>query len=312
MTLTADDCLWARWDVTFNWNDLRYVLAVARQGSTLAAASVLGVNQTTVARRIDMLEQALDIQLFERRPEGYRITQQGQEALAVAERIEREAAALADGARSWRRQISGVVRITATELVATELLAPLIAELRQRHPLLQIELIADDRRFDLTRGEADVAVRVGQIPDDPSIVRRWLGRSVWSIYCSQSYAQHHGTPLNLAELDEHQIIGGSGQLDKLAPLLALREAAPRAAIAVRCNSVANLIAAVRSGIGIGPLPGWADGDDLVRCPLPELETSADIWLLFPESQRSSRHVRTVVDALISRFETVRSRLEGRS
>lgn len=296
----------------FDWNDLRFFLAVLRRGSTLAASRDLGVNQTTVARRVEALEEALGGRLFERRPDGYRPTDLGRKLWSLAERVEQAVAAVADAATSWNRTVAGVVRVTTTELLAMDVLAPLISELRADHPALQVELVADDRRLDVVHGEVDVAIRVGSVPEQPSVVRKRLGESVWTLYCATSYAERHGVPKTIEQLAGHQIIGGGGGLANLSPLVALRTLAPLAEIAIRCNSVPNLIAAVRSGIGVGPLPNWAAyGDEmLVACPIPEVGSRSDIWLLYNESQRDTPHMRVFREAVAERFSRLRERFQG--
>ncbi|MBN9310640.1 LysR family transcriptional regulator, partial [Devosia sp.] len=229
--------------MAFDWNDARYLIAVARAGSTLAAARSLGVNQTTVARRIEALEDALGVALFDRRADGYRLTERGREAVRLAEPMERAAAAMAEASEAWRREVAGIVRVTTTEILATSVLAPLLSRLRDSHPALQVDLIADDRRLDPLRGEVDVAIRVGSEPRDPGLVRRRLGQSVWTLFCARGYAERHGVPHDLADLDRHAIIAGSGTLANLASLTWLRQLAPHAPIALSCNSVPNLIAA---------------------------------------------------------------------
>lgn len=297
----------------FDWNDLKYFLAVARSGSTLAAARALKVNQTTVARRIDILEKRLGISLFVRLPNGYRLTERGEATVSLAAQVEQGAKTLADTALGWKRAIAGTVRVTTTEVLAIDVLAPLVSELRDRHPSLVVELIADDRRLDLSRGEVDVAIRVGSCPGEPGIVRRRLATSVWALHCARSYADRRGRPQTVEDLNRHDIVGGSGVLAGLAPLVALRKAAPDAPVGIQCNSVPNLIAAVRSGVAVGPLPCWAatKDDDLLRCPIPELEARSDIWLLYHESLRASPHVRLFREAVTARFGAIRHRFEGR-
>lgn len=109
----------------FDWNDLKYFLAVARTGSTLAAARSLRVNQTTVARRIDALERGLGLALFVRLPNGYRLTERGEATVALAEQVEQGASTLADTVRGWSRAIAGTVRVTTTEILAIDVVAPL-------------------------------------------------------------------------------------------------------------------------------------------------------------------------------------------
>ncbi|MBL8593776.1 MAG: LysR family transcriptional regulator [Devosia sp.] len=298
----------------FDWNDARYLIAVARAGSTLGAARSLGVNQTTVARRIEALEQDLGIALFERRADGYRVTERGREALLLVQPMEQAATALLEASQAWRRDIAGVVRITTTEILATSVLAPLLSRLRDTQPALQVDLVADDRRLDPLRGEVDIAIRVGSEPQDPGLVRRRLGQSVWTLFCSRSYADRHGVPHDLNALRHHAIIAGSGSLAGLSSLLWLRGLAPDAPVALRCNSVPNLVAAVGAGVGIGPLPYFisADNPDLIRV-LPDLDDTprGDVWLIYPESLRQSPPVKFLVAALAETFATVRDRMAGR-
>lgn len=297
----------------FDWNDLRFLLAVSRSGSTLAAARELCVNQTTVARRIDALERALGLQLFERRPEGYRLTASGAKTLALAQRVETAAGALGEAAAAWRRDISGLVRVTTTELIAMGIVAPLISQLRLSHPRLQIELVADDRRLDLRSGEVDVALRLSEPEPLAGVVGRHIGDSNWGIFCSRGYCERHGVPRIREDLNRHSIVGGTGGLASLPALLWLAGLAPAASIAVRCNSVPNMIAAVRSGVGVGALPFFAVGGDrtFVRCLSPEFERSTPIWLLYRESLRNTPHVRVFLDAVIGAVAAARGRLTGR-
>ena len=196
----------------FDWNDLKFVLAVARSGSTLAASRTLRVSQTTVARRVDALESSLGVRLFERRPGGYLLTANGEKLIVHAEQVEKDAAAVANAVQSWNRAVAGTLRVTTTELLAMDILAPLISELRSTHPSLQIEMVADDRRLDLARGEVDVAIRLGALPAEAGITCRRLGRSAWSLHCAKSYAERHGVPQTVEDLDDHEIVGGGGEL----------------------------------------------------------------------------------------------------
>ncbi|SPH25049.1 HTH-type transcriptional regulator DmlR [Defluviimonas aquaemixtae] len=297
----------------YDWNDLRYLIAVAGAGSTIAAARRLGVNQTTVARRIDALERALGVALFERRASGYALTARGREALALASRVEREAEALGDTAGAWRRVVSGELRVTTTEILAMGVIAPLVAELREAWPGLSIELLAEDRRLDLRSGEADVAIRLGEPDPEPELVGRRIGESHWALYCGANYSARHGLPAMPSDLAGHRVIAGSGAMTRLPAHRWLAGLAPEAPVALRCNSVPNLIAAARSGIGIAPLPMFVAADDpaLVRC-LPQHSISAPIWLIHRAGQRDAAHVRVFVDAATERFRTFRGRSTGAS
>ncbi len=295
----------------YDWNDLKYLIAIAEAGSTLAAARRLGVNQTTVARRIAALERALGVALFERRAGGYVLTARGRGALELAERVAQEARALDLTIGAWRRDVSGVLRVTTTEILAMGVIAPLIAELRENVPGLSIDLIAEDRRLDLRRGEADVAIRLGAPESEPELVGRQIGESRWALFCAAVYADRCALPTRMTELRAHGVIAGSGAMTLLPAHAWLAGLAPEAPVVMRCNSVPNLIAAVRSGIGVAPLPLFVAGDDrtLVQC-LPELFMSAPIWLIYRAGQRHEPHLRVFVDAVAARFQALRARLAG--
>ena len=123
-----------------DWNDLRFFLAVAREGSTLAAARTLGTSQTTVARRVAALEHALGIQLFEKRQAGYALTPAGEELLGKAEAVQASADAFAEAASAGARDLSGKVHVTSEELYALSLISPLLRDLHEQHPEIIVEV----------------------------------------------------------------------------------------------------------------------------------------------------------------------------
>src|SRR5690606_22007553 len=140
----------------FDWNDLKAFLAVARGGSTLGAAKAMGVNQTTVARRIEALESALRLKLFERGQTGSRLTEAGRDLMAEAEKVEAAAQAFDSRAAAQQRGLAGNIRITATEIIANAAVTPALGEFRRLYPDIQVDLILTDRALDIERGEADV------------------------------------------------------------------------------------------------------------------------------------------------------------
>src|ERR1044072_122976 len=142
-----------------DWNDLRYFLAVARDGSTLAAAKALRVSQTTVARRIAALEAALGFPLFEKRQAGYALTPAGKDLIKQAEQVEHAATGFADAASAQSRDVSGNVKITTEEIYAITLLTPLLRELHETFPDIVFELDTSQEVRDLGAGEADISLR---------------------------------------------------------------------------------------------------------------------------------------------------------
>lgn len=284
----------------YEWGDLRVFLAVARAGSTLAAARELGVNQTTVARRIAALEQALGTRLFDRHQDGYRLSECGRQMLGQAERVEVEADTLARLVAQRGRDVSGAVRVTTPEIFANLLLTPWLVRFMDLYPNVKVEIVATDQRLDLVRGEADVAVRAGAMPTDPGLVVRRFADYQWVLCCSRAYADKHGVPSSGEELNDHYIIGADGPLSKLAPHLWIVQAAPRAKVRSTSSSVANMIAAVKAGHGVGFVPDTflTVETDLVECFAPP-GCQFSFYLAMPEALKDQPRVRAFCDFVIS-------------
>ncbi len=295
-----------------DWSDLRFVLAIARDGSALRAAQALGVNQTTVMRRIAQLEAAIGATLFERKQSGYHPTALGQRIAAVAARIEDEVAALESAIGAEQRMLSGAVRLTTSEALASHLITPLLPRFRKEHPGITIELMAEDRRFDLARGDADVALRTGSRPSGGGIVVRRMPNVGWSVYCSRGYAEEHGAPAHVDALDGHPVVGVDGALARRPPSQFLLQAAPNSTVIARSNSMPNLVSALRAGLGIAMLPCLI-GDtepDLVRCLSPVREVESEMWLIVREEVKSAPHIRAFSDVLAVEIQKMRGRLAG--
>ena len=163
-----------------DWNDLRYFLAVADGGSTLAAGRALRVSQTTVARRIAALEQAIGLPLFEKRQAGYALTPSGEQLLKRARSVGTAAEAFTEAAAAEKRDTSGTVRITTQEIFMM-LLAPMLRELHERHPEIMIELDDSQEFRDLGEGEADIALRSAVGDLGGGVVGRRLGDDHWTL-----------------------------------------------------------------------------------------------------------------------------------
>lgn len=295
-----------------DWDDLRFVLAVRRTGSALAAAQALGVNQSTVMRRIAHIEEALGVTLFERRQKGYRATAQGVAVAETALRVEAAIGDLKSALSAEKRTLAGTVRLTTSESLANRLVAPCLPLFQKAHPHLRIELIADDRRLDLARGEADVALRAGSRPEGAGIVMRRMPHAAWSVYCSKAYAKEHGAPASRADIARHAILGMEGQMATLPGPRWLAAAAPDAEIRFRSNSLTNLVSNLRAGLGIASLPCFV-GDsepELVRCFPPPPELDSEMWLIVREELKAAPHVRAFADFLAFYLHGIRARLAG--
>ncbi len=281
------------------WDDLRYVLAVARTGSALRAAEQLGVNQTTVLRRLQSLECAVGACLFERRRSGHTLTEAGRLAVEAAERMESEAEAFRSALAARQRALAGSIRFTTSELLASRLVAPCMRAFQKLHPGVTIELIAADRRLDLARGEADVALRAGSRPEGAGIVARRLPDVEWGIFCSRAYAAERGVPDCPEAIRGHDILGMEGRMAQLEASIWLQAHAPGSVVRFRSNSLINLLFNLKAGLGLGAMPTMhGDSDpELVLCFPPPPELRAELWLIVREEIRGQPHVRAFADFL---------------
>jgi DNA-binding transcriptional LysR family regulator len=295
----------------FDWNDLKAFLAVARGGSTLAAAKALGVNQTTVARRIEALEAAVALKLFERGQSGSRLTEAGQALFPEAEAVERATEGFIHQALAQRRGMTGSLRVTINEALANIFLAPALGEFRRLYPDIKVEMLVGDAFLDLAKGEADVAIRGtgGDLPDS-DLVSRKLSDIDWAIYCSRDYAIHHGAPTSPEEMDQHVLVGGEGMLAFLPAMMWMVDKASRAEIHTRSNSLTNLMVAVKAGLGVAPLPR------LMAAQQPDLHCCMDltgfptaVFIVIRADMKDVPRVRAFIDFLTPHFNATRRLLE---
>jgi len=297
----------------FEWSDLRHFLAVARSGSTLAAAKLLGVNQTTVARRIAALEESLGERLFDRAAGGYRLTTVGSAMVQNAERVETEAEAFARMVAQRSRRLSGVIRFTTNDVLADALLNPWLGDFNRRFPVVQLETIVTNDKLDLSRGEADIALRAGRsaVTGEGLVVRR-LCSGKWGMYCSKAYAAENGKPVLPEQLTNHSIIGGAGELANSEPEFLKRAKAAGAVVRSASSSILNIAAAIRSGLGVGPIPCMLGGLDpqLEQCFLFD-EADYDLLLITREEMRLLPHVKAFCDFIVARTSALRHIIEGR-
>ena len=286
-----------------DWNDLRYFLAVAREGSTLAAGRALRVSQTTVARRISALEGELGFPLFDKRQAGYSLTPEGERLLDRAEQVEASASDFEEASAALGRDSTGSVRITTQEIFANTLLGPMLRELHELHPEIVIEVDTQQELLELGEGQAEIAIRsTAQEPPAGTVGRR-ICIDDWTLYCSRDYAARHGVPRTRDELKNHAIIGGGGGKLWIHYEAWLRKLGLQDQVAMHHSTSTGLLSGVRSGFGLGVLPCIvADAEpDLVRCLPPRSDHGREMWLLTHERVRHTRRVRIVVDLLYDRL-----------
>jgi len=284
-----------------DWNDLKYFLAVAREGSTLAAARALRTSQTTVARRVAAMERALGLHLFDKRQAGYALTPEGQNLLGQAEAVEGALQGFSDAAAGHSRSVSGTVKITTEEIYAITILAPLLRELHEVHPEIVIDLDTSQAVRDLGAGEADISLRSTKegYQQPAGLVGRQLCIDDWALYCSRDYAARNGVPRTRADLKKHPFIGGGGGNLWIHYQAWLQQLGLESQVAMHHATSGGLLSGVRSGFGIAVLPCIVgDSDpDLIQCVPPKGEHGRVLWLFTHERVRHTPRVRAVIDFL---------------
>lgn len=291
-----------------DWNDLRYVLVLSREGSFAAAGRRLGLDPTTVARRLRAIERALGVRLFERGSEGeMRPTQAGEVAASRAEAVEAEIGGLTLAVRGADSEVSGTVRVTAVPILINRVLIPAIAGLTARHPGLRLELVADPHDVSLTRREADIALRLARPGSESGsrIIARRIGTLAYAAYAANGLTSDQPGRIGdlpwltyeegMAYLPQARWIAGVARKDGYAQLVA--------------NDAEPLLQAVLAGLGRSLLPCIVADRiaGLVRLPADEHPFPArELWLL---THPDLRHLARIA-AVTAWIEATIERLEG--
>ena len=279
------------------WDLYRSFLAVAETGSFTAAARRVGTTQPTIGRHVAALEERLGAALFTRSPRGLVPTTAGLELVRHAEAMAAAAAAAERDTAVGVEAAAGSVRITAGEYVAVEVLPPILLNVTEAHPRLELEILASNRTEDLLLGEADIAVRMAQ-PSQQALVARRLGTVRLGLFAHRRYIERHGAPATPEEASRHRRIGFDRDtyiLQTARPAANLR----REDFSIRTDNIGVQVAAVRAGLGIGAMHyAAARGDpDLVQVLPDHMVFEREIWLAMHEDLRRVKRVRLVFDAL---------------
>ena len=295
---------------TWQWDDVRFFLAVARAGSLSGAARVLGVGHVTVGRRITILERRLGVTLVHRTPDGFVVTPAGDAALRQCIAMENAALDLERIAAGRDSLAAGSIRLTATEALARQVIAPAIAELRKSYPDLRIDLAVGVRSLDIARREADLAIRVGR-PSGSGLVCRKLGEVGYSLYASCAYLAEHRTPQRGKGLAGHQLITFTGAPAATSPFF-MNESLDGARIALRCDNPLIQLQAAANGIGIAELACFLGDDcgDLVRIWPDEPPALRSAWLVMHEDLRRAARIRVASSAIGDVFRRQRKILRN--
>ncbi len=291
----------------FDWDDLRFFLAVARAGRLTVAARRLGADHATVSRRITALETALKAKLFERRPQGYALTEQGERLLAKAEAMETEALAASSEIGGADLALSGAVRIGAPDGFGTTFLAPRLAKLAQAYPELEIQLIAMPRLLSLSKREADIAITLNP-PKEGKIVARKLVDYKLGLFAAPSYLETAPPVTKPEDLFDHRIIGYIDDLIFSPELDYLDEVVKGLRAHVQSSSVVAQMNACVAGAGIGVLHHFMAADDPRLVPvLPEtVSITRSFWLIVHADLKDVARVRATVDFIVKEAKAARA------
>jgi DNA-binding transcriptional LysR family regulator len=281
------------------WDLFQSLHAVLTAGSLSAAAKLRGLTQPTVGRHIDQLERELGAPLFLRSPRGLQATELAlalrphlDDMAAAAQTAIRDAAGAADGT-------AGVVRVTASEIVGVEVLPPILANFREAHPDIDIEVALSNRVEDLTRREADIAVRMAR-PTQNTLLAKKVGSVGFGFYARPEYVARHGAPTTWDELEAHPVIGYDMRAPVLPDTARFGRPVTRDIFAYRTDNDVAQIAALKAGIGIGVCQhGIARRAGLVEVMQGALDFRLEMWVCMHENLKTSRRMRLMFDHLVA-------------
>lgn len=286
-----------------DWDDLRHFAALARHGSLAAASRALGTARSTIARRVEGLERQLGRPLLVRRPDGFELTNDGATVLAQATAME-EAALVVQRRLEGDAGLKGPVRLTAPRSLAHGFLVDRLGPLNDRHPGLDVELIAETRVLSLSRSEADIAIRLGRPADSDLLARR---------AASVGYAFFAPARKREALLSREQPpLVGYGADDQASEAAWMASRFPSHRFVFRSNSLQAQAAAAQAGYGIVLLPCFlaAGYPGLVRVPFGPLPPDREVWILMRRDAARAPRVRAVADHLFELFRDERPLLSG--
>lgn len=285
-----------------DWDNARVFLALHRAGTLRGAAEKLEIDQATVGRRLAAMEKSLGARLFLRTPAGYVPTPAGELAAAAAAHMEQGAEQLQRQMQGIDERLCGVVRVAATDTSARHFLVPALQRLRESHPGIRVVLSTSTQITNLTRREADIAVRTLR-PDSPDLIARHLKRLHTGIYASKAYVKKRGLPEPGTALKGHDVVVYQRAV---APQMAdevCGESVANADVAMEVSSGLVMIDCVQAGMGLGELPTHV-GDKvpgLVRV-WPERASPYDMWLVLHSDLNRTARVRAAADAIIAAYE----------
>lgn len=286
----------------FDWNDVQVYLAIARGGSLAAAARTLKVNHSTAFRRLNAFEEALGVRLFERLPSGYALTPEGESIRAEAEAVEANVHALSRKIAGRDFALRGDIRVTAPHGLATGFVAQYLPDFIARYPGIRVELDGSDSELDLSRREADIALRATRSPPE-HLVGRQVARVGWWVWGSEGYRARMGCPAGVHDLAAHRVIGATAHFQRLPVFSWLARHLPDEAVVARASDLETMAALAREGVGLALLPSDQHLPELKRLFPVEPRFDGELWLLTHPDLRHVARIRTFMDFLAERLRS---------
>ncbi|GAU80901.1 LysR family transcriptional regulator [Bosea sp. BIWAKO-01] len=293
------------------WDDFRLVKAIADQGGLTGAATALGVNHSTVFRRLGQIEEQLGLPLFERHKTGYVATCAGEEMAVLASRMEEDVTAFDRRLAGRDVAPSGEVRVTTTDTLFLNMLLPIFAAFRKAHPAIRLDVAIGYQTLNLSKRDADVAIRASDSPGETLVGRR-LATLNWAIYGRSEDGLTSEEAADPAVLFKRDWVTLGDQLGYVKAARHVRDHVAPERIALKCSAVLGLTEAVEQGIGIGPLPCFIADQrpSLKRLTAPNPDFSTGLWILTHPDIRNAPRVRAFMDFCGNELAKHRGLIEG--
>jgi len=281
-----------------DWDLFQSLHAVLEAGTLSAAAKLRGLTQPTLGRHIETLERRLGSPLFLRSPRGLQPTDLALELKPHLHDMAAAAGAAVRDASGAADSLVGSVRITASEVLGAEVLPPILTDFRELHPGTVIELRVSNRVDDLSRREADIAVRTAP-PTQNALVAKKVGEVDLGFYASPRYLERHGAPMSFEDLESHPVIGFDSEAYTVRDLPGLNMTVSREMFTFRCDSDLTQLAAIAAGFGVGVAqPCVARNRGLKRVMSNVVVFRLGVWIVMHENLRGSRRMRAMFDHLV--------------
>lgn len=290
----------------FDWNDLKFFLELARQGRLMPAARRLKVDHTTVSRRISELERDLGVKIFDRKPDGFVLTEDGHKLYQAAEKIEGAALVIYEDFCAEPTEPSGRVRLTSMEGIAAFYLAEKLVQFNAKHPGVVVELVTERHLINLTKREADVCVSFVPLVG-PKLSVKKAGEFKLGLFASSKYIVERGAPTTMEELKRHDFVDYVDDLVAIQPVQWLHDVLVPENVVFRSTSMASQQSAIAAGRGIGLLPFFSAKNDarLVRL-MKDVIVTRSLYISVHEDIEYMGRVRTLLSFLQEIFKADRA------